>query len=61
MQHKEEEEEKILVFTLGNIEPGQRVDVSIERLEQAKILEGSYNLSIPKGMVLMLTERREHS
>ncbi|TNV85496.1 hypothetical protein FGO68_gene972 [Halteria grandinella] len=56
LQMKEEEEDKILEMNVGNIEPKQVVEVSISFIEQAKIFEGAYQIYIPRGLVLLMTE-----
>jgi hypothetical protein len=46
---------------VGNIEPKQMVEVEISFIEQAKIFEGAYQILIPRGLALLLTECKENS
>lgn len=43
-------------MTVGNIEPGQVVEVTLSFIEQAKIFEGAYHINLPRGLVLLMSE-----
>ena len=58
---KEDHEENVFQMHVGNIEPKQIVEVKISIIEQAKIFEGAYQIMIPRGLVLMLTECKQNS
>ena len=61
LEMKEDEEEKVLQMRVGNIEPKQVIEVKITLIEQAKIFEGAYQINIPRGLLLLLTECRKNS
>lgn len=56
LEEKEQQEEKVLRMKLGNIEPGEVIEVEIGIIEQAKVMEGAYAISIPTGMILIINE-----
>lgn len=58
---KEDEEQSVLQMQVGNIEPQLLIEVEISFIEQAQIFEGSFQILIPRALVLMLTECRKNS
>ena len=46
MQFKDTDE-NLLLLSLGNVNPGQLITLTVDFIEQAKIFESSYNIIVP--------------
>jgi len=56
-----ENDENVLQMRVGNIEKGEIIVVRISLLEQAQIFEGAYQITIPRGLMYLMTETKENS
>ena len=61
LEMKDDQEEKFLQMRVGNIEPKQVIEVTITLIEQAKIFEGAYQITIPRGLLLLLMETGQNT
>lgn len=50
----QDETDDRLEFNIGNISPGQKISVSVEIIEQAKVIEGSYHLTLSSDIISAL-------